>query len=62
MGHDNTGGPGGPWHLDRVEIELPLMHRKWSFPHSRWISREKEHDGGNLEHELFPDNVEPLLP
>jgi len=57
MGHDDTGGPGGAWFLESVEIELPLLHRgKWTFPHSRWIS--KDDDDRQLEHTLYPDNVE----
>jgi len=54
MGHDNAGGPGGAWFLERVEIELPLLHRSWNFPHSRWISRDD--DDGMLEHVLYPDS------
>jgi len=60
MGHDNAGGPGGAWFLDRVEIELPLLHRSWNFPHSRWIS--KDDDDGMLEHDLYPDSVDCALP
>ena len=60
MGHDNAGGPGGAWFLEGVEIELPLLHRKWNFPHSRWIS--KDDDDGKLEHVLYPDHVDTTLP
>ena len=55
VGHDNAGGPGGAWFLERVEIELPLLHRRWNFPHSRWISRDD--DDRTLEHALYPDSV-----
>ena len=60
MGHDNSGALGGAWFLERVEIELPLLHRKWTFPHSRWIAKD---DGdGKLEHDLYPDTVDSTLP
>jgi len=59
IGHDNAGGPGCAWLLERVEVELPLLHRSWSFPHSRWIS--KDHGDRTLEHVLYPDNVDSTL-
>jgi len=60
MGHDNAGGVGGAWFLDRVEVELPLWNRRWNFPHSRWLS--KDDDDRELEHTLYPDNVDFDLP
>ena len=60
MGHDNAGGPGAAWFLERVEIELPLLHRSWNFPHSRWIS--KDEDDKTLEHVLYPDSADCALP
>jgi len=53
MGHDNAGVAGGAWFLDRVLVELPLWHRKWNFPHSRWISRTD--DDKKLEHVLYSE-------
>ena len=56
MGHDNAGLFGDAWFLEKVEIELPLLHRKWTFPHSRWISTKD--DDRQLERALYPDNVD----
>jgi len=59
MGHDNAGLFGDAWFLEKVEIELPLMHRKWTFPHLRWIS--KKDDDRQLERALYPDNVDSAV-
>jgi len=54
IGHDNAGG-GGAWYLENVEIDCPSLGKKWFFPHGRWLA--KDEDDGQLERELFPQDM-----
>ena len=41
--------------MERIEIDCPKLGRKWYFPCGRWLAKGK--DDGQLERELFPQDV-----
>lgn len=51
MWHDGKG-LGAGWHLDRIEIDAPLLGKKFMFPCKRWLAKGEE--DGKLEVTLTP--------
>ncbi len=50
IGHDNAG-LGGAWYLDRVEIEVPSLGKKWLATCEKWLSKKK--GDGLIEREIY---------
>ncbi len=50
IGHDNAG-IGGAWYLDRVEIEVPSLGKKWLATCEKWLSKKK--GDGLIEREIY---------